>query len=67
MKLFLTDSFPAPALRDPAHERARKVLLDRVNRLRVAAYADPGDIDTREALADAEDELRAFDRRGGAA
>ena len=46
---------------DPERERERRRLVDRVVNLRVQSYADPGCGDTREALEEAQAELRLFD------
>jgi hypothetical protein len=55
VSLFLCDAL------DPERERERRRLVDRVANLKVQSYADPGCADTREALAEAQEELRAFD------
>ena len=46
---------------DPQREKLRRPLLDRLINCRVRCYADPGDRDAREALAEAQEALRVFD------
>jgi hypothetical protein len=60
--LFLCDAASAP---DPRRERERqrRHLVDRIVNLKVQSYADPGCADTREALEQAQEELRRFDGR----
>ena len=53
--------FDAAPIRDPARERERQRLTDRITNLKVQSYADPGCADTRQALEDAQEALRAFD------
>lgn len=58
-RMFVTD---AVSMRDPARERERQRLTDRIANLKVQSYADPGCADTKQALEQAQDELRMFDR-----
>jgi hypothetical protein len=43
----------------------RGELVERVRQLKCASWADPGDAELREQIAQAEAELAAFDRTGG--
>ena len=60
MTTFFTDGYADPP-RTP-----RAVLEERIRQLKTQSWADPGDADLREMVAQAEAELRAFDARGDA-
>ena len=62
----MTASFFTDAYTDrPTTQRGE--LEERVRQLKCATWADPGDADLREALAQAEAALPAFDHDGSAA
>jgi hypothetical protein len=62
MTMFFTDGY-----RDlPPQNNPRAVLTHELHRVKMMSWADPGDAELRQMIAELEAQLRAFDSKGGA-